>query len=219
MRSFACLLIAIVAAIAMPQRARAQVVLDTVSAQLPSQVVFAYVQLGDTIALEGIYIDPGVVRGAYYIPKQGRIGWDHQLDADGSPKLLSLSFFPPPEQGNVVLRQMDFDRKADSMIVHMQEYDRQRIERVATQDGAIAVFGRSVTHIAYLGYHAALTKRRELPLYIVSSGKTVNAAVSIYGEVLTIEVDGLRVESTWEGGALLEVRVPSQALVVRRLNR
>ena len=47
--------------------------------------------------------------------------------------------------------------------------------------------------------------------------KTVSATVRAIGETLTFVVDGLRVESDWEGGALLEVRVPSQGLVVRRL--
>jgi hypothetical protein len=45
----------------------------------------------------------------------------------------------------------------------------------------------------------------------------VSATVRAIGETLAVVVDGLRVESDWEGGALLEVRVPSQGLVVRRL--
>jgi len=75
-----------------------------------------------------------------------------------------------------------------------------------------------MTHIAYLGFYAVQSRRPMLPLFLTSSGKTVSATVSVVGETLSISVDGLRVESEWEGGALLEVRVPSQGLVVRRLS-
>ena len=216
MRSFIRVLVIIAVAIVLPRTALAQVTTDT--AATPKQTVFAYVQLGDTIAIEAVYTDSGVVRGAYFIPKQGRIGWNHQLKDDGTPGMLTLSFFPPPEQGDRVFRQIDYDRKADSMFVLLQDYEGRRGETVATRDSAIAVFGRSLAHIAYLGYYAVLTRQSSLPLYLVSSGKTVAATVSVLGEALIINVDGLRVEATWQGGALVEVNVPSQSLTVRRLS-
>ncbi|WP_461414325.1 hypothetical protein [Gemmatimonas sp.] len=37
------------------------------------------------------------------------------------------------------------------------------------------------------------------------------------GEVIVITVDGLRIESDWTDNALVEIRVPSQGLVVRRV--
>jgi hypothetical protein len=74
-----------------------------------------------------------------------------------------------------------------------------------------------MTHIAYLGFYAVQARRPVLPLFLTSSAKTVSATVRAIGETLAVVVDGLRVESDWEGGALLEVRVPSQGLVVRRL--
>ena len=103
------------------------------------------------------------------------------------------------------------------MIVTAQDRDGRAMETHASRDRAVAVFGRSLTHIAYLGFHAVQARRPALPFYLTSSGKTVEATVQAFGETLAMSVDGLRIESDWEGGALREVRVPSQGLVVRRL--
>jgi hypothetical protein len=178
--------------------------------------VFVYVQYGDTIAFEAVHSDTTMVRGAYLVPKQGRIGWDHLL-RNGTPSDLSLSFFPPAEQGDRVFRRVHYVPKSDSMIVVTWDWDRAESETRPARDSAIAVFGRSMTHIAYLGFYAVQARRPVLPLYLTSSGRTVEATVHAIGETLSIIVDGLRVESEWNGGALIEVRVPSQGLLVTRL--
>jgi hypothetical protein len=175
-----------------------------------------YVQYGDTIAFEAIDTDTAMVRGVYLVPKQGRIAWDHLLRS-GTPSDLSLSFFPPLEQGSMAYRQVDYVPKGDSMIIVTRDFDRRTSDTRPARDSAIAVFGRSMTHIAYLGFYAVQARRPVLPLYLTSSGRTVEATVHAIGETLSIIVDGLRVESEWDGGALLEVRVPSQGLVVQRL--
>jgi hypothetical protein len=208
---------ALLAVLALPFALRAQVVTDSAPAPARSPTpIFVYVQYGDTIAFEAVYSDTTIVRGAYLVPKQGRIGWDHLLRG-GRPSDLSLSFFPPEDQGDRMFRQVDYVPKGDSMIVVTHDYERRQAETRAAPDSAIAVFGRSMTHIAYLGYYAVQARRPALPLFLTSSGKTVNATVSAVGETLSIIVDGLRVDSEWDGGALLEVRVPSQGLVVQRM--
>jgi len=209
---------AVLALLALPLTALAQLAPDTVAAApRPQPAVFAYLQYGDTIAMEAVYGDRTIVRGVYVIPKQGRIVWDHALDDSSTPGLLTLSFFPPADQGDIILRQIDFGAQADSMIVTAQDRDGRAMETHASRDRAVAVFGRSLTHIAYLGFHAVQARRPALPFYLTSSGKTVEATVQAFGETLAMSVDGLRIESDWEGGALREVRVPSQGLVVRRL--
>lgn len=186
------------------------------SLRLPS-TVFVYVQFGDTIAYEAVFSDTTIVRGAYLVPKQGRIGWDHAL-RDGTPGDLNLSFLPPEYQGDRPYRQVEYAPRGDSMVVVTVDWEQRGREALPSQTGAIPAFGRSMTHLAYLGFYAIQARRSELPLFLTSSGKTVQATVSALGETLSIVVDGLRVESEWEGGALLEVRVPSQGLVVQRMN-
>ena len=209
------LLRAVFALCSLPLALSAQVVPDSAAAP-PAAPVFVYVQYGDTIAFEAVHSDTTMVRGAYLVPKQGRIGWDHLL-RNGTPSDLSLSFFPPAEQGDRVFRRVHYVPKSDSMIVVTWDWDRAESETRPARDSAIAVFGRSMTHIAYLGFYAVQARRPVLPLYLTSSGRTVEATVHAIGETLSIIVDGLRVESEWDGGALLEVRVPSQGLVVQRL--
>lgn len=199
----------------LPLAVGAQVAPDSAPAR-PAAPVFVYVQYGDTIAYEAVFTDTALVRGAYLVPNQGRIAWDHLL-RNGAPSDLSLSFFPPPEQGDRLYRQVDYVPKGDSMIVVTLDLERRTSETRPARDSAIAVFGRSMTHIAYLGFYAVRVRRPVLPLFLTSSAKTVTATVSAIGETLTVVVDGLRVDSDWEGGALLEVRVPSQGLVVRRM--
>lgn len=205
---------ALLALCALPASLYAQVVPDSTPPR-PAAPVFVYLQYGDTIAFEAVYSDTTVVRGALLVPKQGRVEWEH-LVHDGTPATLSLSFFPPAEQGDRMYRQVGYGPKGDSMVVVTRDLERGQSETRPARDRAIAVFGRSMTHIAYLGFYAVQARRPVLPLYLTSSGKTVDAMVSVMGESLSITVDGLRVESEWEGGALLEVRVPSQGLVVRR---
>jgi hypothetical protein len=72
-------------------------------------------------------------------------------------------------------------------------------------------------HLSYLAYYAAQQRLRTLPLYLTSSGKTVSAQVEIFGERVSLLVDGLQIDALWDDGALVEVRVPSQDLVVRRV--
>lgn len=206
---------ALLALCALPIALEAQVAPDSASAR-PAAPVFVYEQYGDTIAFEAVQSDTTIVRGVFLVPKQGRIAWDHVL-RNGTPSDLSLSFFPPPDQGDFAYRQVDYVPKGDSMIVVTRDMERRASETRPALDSAVAVFGRSMTHIAFLGFYAVQARRPVLPLFLTSSGKTVNATVSAVGETLTVVVDGLRVEADWEGGALLEVRVPSQGLRVRRL--
>jgi len=198
-----------------PLALQAQVAPDSAAARSAAPV-FVYVQYGDTIAFEAVDTDTVMVRGVYLVPNQGRIAWDHLLRS-GTPSDLSLSFFPPLEQGDRAFRRVHYVPKGDSMVVVTWDWDRAASETRPARDSAIAVFGRSMTHIAYLGFYAVQARRSVLPLFLTSSAKTVSATVRAIGETLTFVVDGLRVESDWEGGALLEVRVPSQGLVVRRL--
>lgn len=206
---------AVLALCALPIALQAQVAPDSAAGR-PAAPVFVYLQYGDTIAFEAVQSDSTIVRGVFMVPKQGRIAWDHLLRS-GTPSDLSLSFFPPAEQGDRMYRQVGYSPKGDSMVVVTRDLERGQSETLPARDSAIAVFGRSMTHIAYLGFYAAQTRRPVLPLFLASSGKTVSASVSVVGESLTIIVDGLRVESEWEGGALLAVRVPSQGLVVQRV--
>jgi hypothetical protein len=199
----------------LPLALSAQVAPDSAAAR-PAAPVFVYVQYGDTIAFEAIDTDTAMVRGVYLVPKQGRIAWDHLLRS-GRPSDLSLSFFPPMEQGDRAFRRVHYVPKGDIMVVVTWDWDRAESETRPARDSAIAVFGRSMTHIAYLGFYAVQARRPVLPLFLTSSAKTVSATVRAIGETLAVVVDGLRVESDWEGGTLLEVRVPSQGLVVRRL--
>jgi hypothetical protein len=201
----------------LPLALRAQVAPDPAPPRL-TPTVFAYLQYGDTLAYEAVLPDSTMIRGAYLIPKQGRVAWDHVLE-HGTPHMLTLSFFPPEDQGVVVraYRQIDYLLQRDSMHVTTQDADGQRAEVRVARDSAIAVFGRSMTHIAYLGFYAVQAQRSRLPFFLTSSGKTVDATVEVAGERLAIIVDGLRIESLWEGATLVEVRVPSQGLVVRRV--
>lgn len=199
----------------LPLAAGAQASPDSSRARV-SPTIFAYVQYGDTVAYEAVLADSAMLRGAYLVPKQGRVAWDQML-TQGAPGMLTLSFYPPEDQGVVVraYRQIDYLLQRDSMYVTTQDADGQRAEARVARDSAIAVFGRSMTQLAYLGFHAVQARRSRLVLFLTSSGKTVDASVAVAGEQLTMDVDGLRIDALWEGSALIEVRVPGQGLVVR----
>lgn len=201
-------------ALTLPAGASAQATTDSSAA--PRAAVFAYLQYGDTVGIEAVRSDSSLARGVYLIPKQGRIAWDHWLVA-GTPTTLVLSVYPLDDGGVLPLRETEYALTGDSMVVIARDERSTEREAVGTVADAIPAFGRSMTHLAYLAFYAVQARRPSLPLFLTSSGKTVTATVQVTGESLIITVDGLRIESHWDEGALTEIRVPSQGLVVRRV--
>jgi hypothetical protein len=200
-----------------PAWLRAQGTPDSVAVPAaPPPAVFAYVQYGDTIGYEAVTSDTAFVRGVFLVPGQGRIAWDHALVAQ-TPTTLVLSVFPGDYAGVVPVRETAYERHGDSMVVTARVYDQTERDTVATNPGALPAFGRSMTHLAFLAFHAVQSRRASLPLFLVSSGKTVMAVVEVRGEVVTLTVEGLRIETLWTEDALSAVRVPSQGLVVQRV--
>jgi hypothetical protein len=204
-------------ALVLPAVAHAQSAGDTASLAAPNNAVFAYLQLGDTIAFEAVRGDTGIVRGAYIIPGQVRLSWDQML-TKGAPSSLTIGVFPPdaPAQFRPV-SETDFATRADSMVVTSYADGKTTSDTRPTVAGALPVLGRSMIHLSYLAFYAAQLRLRTLPLYLTSSGKTVNAQVEVFGERVTLLVEGLQIDALWDDGALVEVRVPSQQLVVRRI--
>ncbi|AMW06062.1 hypothetical protein [Gemmatimonas phototrophica] len=213
MRRLICLFIALV----VPSAAHAQSAADTASAAAPSSAVFAYLQLGDTIAFEAVRSDTAMVRGAYIIPGQIRLSWD-QLLTKGAPSSLTIGVFPPnaPAEFRPV-SETDFATRDDSIVVTSYANGKTTSDTRPTVAGALPVLGRSMIHLSYLAFYAAQLRMRTVPLYLTSSGKTVNAQVEVFGERVTLLVEGLRIDALWDDGALVEVHVPSQQLVVRRV--
>jgi hypothetical protein len=199
---------------AFPAALRAQAAPDTATTIAPA--VFAYLQYGDTIGFEAVRSDSAMVRGVFLIPKQARIGWDHFL-VDSKPASLRLTLYPGEDLLMRPAVETDYELVGDSMLVLTRRLDGVDRDMRSTTADAVPAFGRSMTHLAYLAFYAAQSRIPTLPLFLTSSGKTVTAAVQVLGEVVTITVEGLRIETYWEDGTLSEVRVPSQGLVVRRV--
>lgn len=208
-----CLLIALVC----PGIVGAQAASDSTKAGALPSAVFAYIQAGDTIALEAVRSDTGMVRGAFIVPNQLRINWD-QFVSQGAPASLAIGIFPPNAPAELrPVRETDYALRVDSMVITSYEGGRRTTETRPTTAGAAPVLGRSMIHLAFLAYHAAQQRRRTLPLYLISSGKTVVAQVDTFGERVTLVVEGLQIDAVWDDGILTEVRVPSQQLVVRQV--
>lgn len=205
------------ALVAVPCALRAQVAPDTAASPAPpAPAVFAYLQLGDTVGLEAVRSDSSVARGILLIPGQARIAWDHWL-THGKPTQLVLSLFPLDAGAVVPLRETEYVPMGDSVIVLTRDARGTERTAVAAPTGAIPAFGRSMTQLAFLAYLAAQERRPRFPLFLTTSGKTVTAELEVSGESLNLTVDGLRIETDWHETALLEIRVPSQGLIVRRV--
>lgn len=204
-------------ALLMPALLRAQGTPDSVAAPTaPPAAVFAYLQYGDTIAYEAVTSDTAFVRGVFLIPGEGRIAWDHALVRQ-VPATLTLSLFPGDDTGVIPIRETAYALRGDSMVVTASDYEKTERESIGTSPGALPAFGRSMTHLAFLAFHAVQTRQATVPLFLTSSGKTVEGQVEVNGETVTLTVDGLRIETVWREEALAEVRVPSQGLVVKPL--
>lgn len=194
---------------------RAQGTPDSTAAST-APAIFAYVQLTDTVGYEAITSDSLMVRGMFLVPGQGRIGWDHWLLND-KPTRLRLTWYPDGDVLVRAAREAEYELKGDSMLVITRDAERTEREMRSTSAEAIPAFGRSMTHVAYLAFHAVQSRLASLPLFLTSSGKTVVASIEVMGEIVVVTVDGLRIETEWIDGALSEIRVPSQGLTVRRV--
>lgn len=204
-------------AVVLPSVAHGQVANDSTKAGALPSAVFAYIQAGDTIALEAVRSDTDMVRGAFIVPNQVRINWD-QFVVQGQPSSLVIGIFPPNAPAQLrPLSETDYALRADSMVITSYEGGQSSTATRPTTAGAAPVLGRSMIHLAFLAYHAAQQRRRTLPLYLITSGKTVVAQVDTFGERVTLVVEGLQIDAVWDDGILTEVRVPSQQLVVRQV--
>lgn len=178
--------------------------------------VFVYLQQGDTVAFEAVRVDSALIRGVYSIPKQGHIAWDHWLQNE-TPGRLRLSLFPGEKAAIMPAQETDFELVGDSMQVLTFTRDTIARSMQAAIPNAVPAFGRSLTQLATIAYYAVQRRVTTQPLFLTSTGKSVTATIQVQGEVIAITVDGLRIESDWTDNALVEIRVPSQALVVRRV--
>lgn len=204
------------AVLALARALPAQASPDTVGR--PTRVtapVYVYLQYGDTLAFEAVYIDTAFVRGAYLEPKKQRITWNH-LVSNGTPGSLGMSVYAT-DTSLFSMQDLSFVPKADSLQLLVADPGGRRRETVPVKPGTVATFSRSMTQLAYLGFLAAQRGEKSIPLFLISSGKSVDATIDVTGELLTIIAGPLRIESEWNGALLEEVRVPSQGLVVRRL--
>jgi hypothetical protein len=198
----------------LPARLSAQTPPDTGTA--PAAAVFVYLQQGDTVAFEAVRTDSAVIRGVYLIPKQGSIAWDQWIE-NLTPTRLRLSLFPGEIASVMAAQETDFELMSDSMQVVTVTRDTTARVMEATIPNAVPAFGRSLTQLASIAYYAVQRRVSTQPLFLTSTGKSVTATIQVQGEVIAITVDGLRIESDWTDNALVEIRVPSQALVVRRV--
>lgn len=186
------------------------------SGTAPAAAIFVYLQQGDTVAFEAVRVDSALIRGVYSIPKQGHIAWDHWLQNE-TPARLRLSLFPGEKAAIMPAQETDFELVGDSMQVLTFTRDTTARSMQATVPNAVPAFGRSLTQLASIAYYAVQRRVSTQPLFLTSTGKSVTASIQVQGEVIAITVDGLRIESDWTDNALVEIRVPSQALVVRRV--
>lgn len=211
-----CLLL--IAALLSPRVVHAQT--DTARSSVTTQAgaIFAHIQYGDTIAFEVIRRDADLLRGTYVAAGQPRVAWDQGLTNGAAPSGLTIGFFYPDAPAEArPLVEMDFARRNDSMVVITRGADSTHSDTRPSRRGAMPVVSRSMIHLAFLAYYAAQERLTVLPLYLTNSGKTFDAAVSVRGEEVTVTVDGLTVHAVWEDGMLIEMRVPSQELVVKRV--
>jgi hypothetical protein len=179
--------------------------------------VFAYLVAGDTTAFEVVRGEPDVLRGVFIVPKQVRIHWDQQL-VQGVPGSLVLGYFPfdAPAEARPN-REIDYVRRADSVVVTARDPRSSQSVVRPSQAGAVPVFSSSMIHLASVAYYTVQQRLRTVPLFLSTSGKTVDATVQVFGDEIWITADGLLLQTVWNDGVLVEMRVPSQELVVRRV--
>ncbi len=183
----------------------------------PPPVVFAYLVAGDTTAFEVVRGEPDMVRGVFIVPNQLRIHWDQEL-MQGVPGSLMLGYFPVDAPAEArPNREVDYVRRADSVVVTARDPRSSQSVVRPSRIGAVPVFSSSMTHLASVAYYAVQQRLRTIPLFLSASGKTVDAAVQVFGDEIWITADGLVLQTVWNDGVLVEMRVPSQELVVKRV--
>ena len=179
--------------------------------------VFAYLVAGDTTAFEVVRGEPDMVRGVFIVPEQLRIHWDQEL-MQGVPGSLMLGYFPFDARAEArPNREVDYVRRADSVVVTARDPRSSQSVVRPSRIGAVPVFSSSMTHLASVAYYAVQQRLRTVPLFLSASGKTVDAAVQLFGDEIWITADGLVLQTVWNDGVLVEMRVPSQELVVKRV--
>jgi hypothetical protein len=187
------------------------------AAQTVPPAVFAYLVAGDTTAFEVVRGDPDVLRGVFIVPKQVRVHWEQQI-VQGVPGSLMLGYFPfdAPAEARPN-REIDYVRRADSVVVTARDPRSSQTVVRPSITGAVPVFSSSMIHLASVAYYTVQQRLRTVPLFLSTSGKTVDATIQVFGEEIWITADGLLLQTVWNDGGLVEMRVPSQELVVRRV--
>lgn len=187
------------------------------AAQTVQPAVFAYLVAGDTTAFEVVRGEPDMLRGVFIVPKQVRIHWDQEI-VQGVPGSLMLGYFPidAPAEARPN-REIDYVRRADSVVVTARDPRSSQTVVRASRAGAVPVLSSSMIHLASVAYYTVQQRLRTVPLFLSTSGKTVDATVEVFGDQIWITADGLLLQTVWNDGVLVEMRVPTQELVVKRI--
>ena len=174
---------------------------------------FVYLRGADTLAFETLTPGSGVMHGVLEYRGQPRIAWEQTR----APLRLTLTVFAPGSAADAApLQVASFVAQGDSMAAEIGARGAMRPQRFASKAGAVPLINNSLLHTALIGALARESGRATIPLFLTNGAQTVDGAVSTTGDTTTVTIGGMSLQVLWQNGALLEVRVPSQGLVVRR---
>ncbi len=183
-------------------------------AQAAPSHTFMYLIGADTVGLEKVTLNPGVVNGVITMRGQARVEWD-QTHENQTPGPLTMRVFAPGAAADATPAQrIVLSARGDSLYIEQTAGGTTRTVARPIAPGTVSLIGNSVIHASLLANYARSAGKATLSVFNAAGGQTMQATITFAGDTSVFTVAGIPIRTSWRDGVPSEITVAAQGLRV-----